>query len=319
MGVRIAIYGVADGDNDASRWADSVADADHVTVVHRRGFDASAIPNACSHEMSMVPWRLDHARNMALSLTPDDASICISLDLHENLLPGWRYALERAWEADTTRMLHTYMDTTTGRWHNACRIHSRHGYGWRRIVSPELMALTDESITTDTAVVMYGAGDHRMPPDERLRFLRMAHSEDPSDMGALFMLGKEVASTVKTLLANPPEKIEAVELLERFLASAGSGWADERSEAQLMLSRLLAHEIHNRLRLSIAESQHRREPWLELCERYDRAEDWFNLLAASREALLIRHRINSKLESPEAWGQRLEAYHIKAKVRLGMI
>ena len=40
------------------------------------------------------PWRFDVARNHALSLIPDDVDLCISLDLDEVMVPGWRAALE---------------------------------------------------------------------------------------------------------------------------------------------------------------------------------------------------------------------------------
>ena len=44
-------------------------------------------------EHKFTSFRFDEARNMALSMTPDDA-LCVSTDLDEVFLPGWRKLLE---------------------------------------------------------------------------------------------------------------------------------------------------------------------------------------------------------------------------------
>ena len=43
------------------------------------------------------PWRFDTARNASLAMLPEDADVCICLDLDEVLCPGWREALVRPW------------------------------------------------------------------------------------------------------------------------------------------------------------------------------------------------------------------------------
>ena len=82
------------------------------------------------------------------------------------------------------------------------------------------------------------------------------------------------------------------------------------------MSKILAHEKVNRLRMGIAESPSRREPWLELCNHYLEAQDWINLLAASTEGLSIANRTYSKLENNAAWGPALHDHNMIAMRKL---
>ena len=54
------------------------------------------------------PWRFDQARNAALALVPDDVDICVSLDLDELIMPGWRRVLEGLWKPPINHVMYTH-------------------------------------------------------------------------------------------------------------------------------------------------------------------------------------------------------------------
>ena len=91
---------------------DSVKDADGVYVLDTGSDDNSvALLKECGahvYQEQITPWRFDVARNKSLALVPDDASICICLDLDEVLEENWRKKLEDAWNEDTTRASYNY-------------------------------------------------------------------------------------------------------------------------------------------------------------------------------------------------------------------
>ena len=318
MTLKIAAYGIINKNDDIQPWLDSLSDVDYIIAVCSHGV-GDKIPkhdNLIIHEIGLEPWKIDQARNIAISLIPNNVNICICIDSNERLFSGWKYTLDKLWENDTTRLFHTFVNTITKKRYMTCRIHTRYGYRWKRPILPDLISTIDEYISTGPELVIYGTDLDNIPINYKIKMLRHAYEEDTTDMKALFMLGKEIAKTVKKLEANPPEKVEAENLLKLFLQSTDTGWADERSETHLILSRLLAHEVLNRIRLSISESPYRREPWLELCNYYKKKNDWINLWAASMEALKIKEPIGSELENPAAWGELLGSYLMAAKVKI---
>ena len=72
------------------------------------------------------PWRFDDARNAALALIPRDYDVCVSLDLDEELQPGWREEIERVWiKGETTRLRYMF-DWGAGINFYYEKIHARH-------------------------------------------------------------------------------------------------------------------------------------------------------------------------------------------------
>lgn len=92
---RIAVYAIARNEEQhVARWADSVSDADLIMLVDTGSTDAT-IDRACAldvqvHQVRIDPFRYDDARNRAMALLPTDIDMCVSLDLDEVVLPGWR-------------------------------------------------------------------------------------------------------------------------------------------------------------------------------------------------------------------------------------
>jgi len=70
---------------------DAVSEADMVVVTDTGSNDgtieALKARGAVVYSESIVPWRFDTARNLALSHVPEDADICVSNDLDEIFEP----------------------------------------------------------------------------------------------------------------------------------------------------------------------------------------------------------------------------------------
>lgn len=84
------------------RFMDSMSEADYVCVLDTGSSDDTVkklrARGAIVGETVVSPWRFDTARNESLGLIPADADICCAIDLDELFHPGWRAALERAWQ-----------------------------------------------------------------------------------------------------------------------------------------------------------------------------------------------------------------------------
>lgn len=100
--MKIIIYAICKNEAQfAKRFLAFCAEADGVYVLDTGSTDGTPELlrglGAAVYEQTITPWRFDIARNASLEMLPEDADVCICLDLDEVLCPGWREALEAAW------------------------------------------------------------------------------------------------------------------------------------------------------------------------------------------------------------------------------
>lgn len=305
--LKIAVYTIALNERHfVDRWATSVKEADYLVVADTGSTDGTIEAlNAYGvmvNSIKIKPWRFDDARNIALSLVPEDADVCISMDMDELMAPGWRQEIEKNWLPNTTKLRYSYthnFDENDQPIHTfmADKIHSRFGYRWKRPVHETMFPMGDEQIVTAPTVVMWHKQDPNKSRGQYLPLLELSHKEIPNDSQLCYWLAREYA------FYNQREN--AVEYFKKYLDMPESGWADERSEAMKWLAQLLPHENLKWLRLSIAESPSRREAWLNLAEYYYGRSDWLNLYATAKEGLAITTPSGSYLDYPHAWGGKL--------------
>lgn len=303
--MKVAIYTICLNEFQfVERWANSVKDADYLIVADTGSTDGT-IKHLQNHGVSVYsisvrPWRFDDARNAALALIPEDADVCISMDMDEMMAPGWRSALERAWTEGTTRLRYTYVSSFD---HNdqplhsfaGDKCHSRHNYRWRRPVHETVFATGAETVVTAPDVVMWHKQDHSKSRGQYLHLLEQSHRENPTCHQTLFWLAREYA------YYNQHE--EAVAHFKKYLEFEGT-WHEERSESQRWLSKLLPNEKLYWLRSAVATAPMRREPWMDLVEHYYHTSDWLQCLAHGSQLLAITQKSHSYLETPEAWGAK---------------
>ena len=320
---KIAVYTIAlNEEQHCERWANSVKDADYLVVVDTGSTD-NTVKKLKSlgvnvYELTISPWRFDEARNSALSILPIDTDICISMDMDEFMEEGWRKKVENAWVSNTTRLAYTYVfDYQTDGPNNGFysdKIHSRHGYEWRRPVHETIFPIKgfDEVISSDLHIIMNQIQDRTKPTrNNYLSLLKTAYDEDKNDSQISFWYGRELMNK-----GDDSNKNDAIAIFNHYLNLPTSKWNAEKSEALIYLSRLdQFHGWEYLVRASITEPE-RREVWLEIVNYCYARHDWLNLLWASINGINKSKWQGSYLDKKESWGPQLHdlgslaAYHL---------
>jgi glycosyltransferase involved in cell wall biosynthesis len=303
--MKTAIYTIALNELQfVERWANSVREADYLIVADTGSTDGTVkaleLMGAKVFSIGVKPWRFDTARNTALSLIPNDADVCISMDMDELMAPGWRAALEKAWQPGTTRLRYTYVwsfdsldQPSSSFFGDKC--HARYSYTWRRPVHETVFATGDETIVTAPDVVMWHKQDHTKSRGQYLPLLEISHKETPDCHQTLFWLAREYA------YHNQHEN--AVSHFRKYLKFEGT-WHEERAEAQRWLSKLLPHEKLFWLRSAAATAPLKREPWIDLADHWYHQADWLQCMAAAGQALAITQPSGTYLDTKEAWSAK---------------
>ncbi len=312
--MRVAVYTIAKNEEAmVDGWADSARDADFLSITDTGSTDGTveqAIRLGVEVEMAHVhPFRFDEARNAALSLLPDDIDVCISLDMDERLAPGWRDALEAAYEG-ATRWRYDYVWSWDGGRPDVAfrtdKIHARHGYTWRYPCHEELFRLTGDEVIADTDVSIH----HHADPDKRrdyLPLLTVGAFENPNDPRPTYYLARELMFAGETALA--------IEWFKRHL-EMGSGWPVERAESARNLARLTGET--DWLRVAVRIAPNRRESWLDLAASAYREQRWGECFDAARRGLAVTDRSGDYLTTKAGWGFELDDFAGIAAWNLGL-
>lgn len=321
--MKVAIYTIALNEAaNVERWAESAKDADYRIVADTGSTDGTVErlqqAGVTVHRIAIRPWRFDDARNTAMALIPDDVDICGTMDMDRWLAPGWRPALEAAWQPETTALFcrttyrSTVDDPTPLRSWPTKNFHSRWGYAFRRPVHEALVYSGGQEITAHSDdVEMYEVQDLSKPTRQQyLPLMELAHKENPDDSQICFWLAREYVWAKRS--------DEAIAMLERYLSLPASTWGEERSEAMRFLARVQPKNKMAWLERARAEAPHRREIWLDMAEQLHADEDWLNLFWACSNGIEKTRRTGSYLDDGGCWGFRLfdlgaiAAWHLNA-------
>lgn len=303
--MKISVYTIALNElNFTERWVNSVREADYLLVADTGSMDGTqqALKNlgVQVYDIGVKPWRFDDARNVAMSLLPHDADVCLSMDMDELMAPGWRQELESVWTPETTRLRYTYVHSFDANdqpmiTYSADKCHARWGYRWNRPVHETVFAVGDETTVTNMNVTMWQKQDINKSRGQYLPLLELSHKENSDCAQTLFWLAREYA------YQNQQEN--AINHFKKFI-QLPHAWSTEKSEAERWLSKLLPNDKVYWLRQSVASAPYRREPWLDLADHYYHTCDWINCWAMSAEAIGIKHKTGSYLDMVESWGAK---------------
>ncbi|MCL1948887.1 MAG: hypothetical protein FWF59_04065 [Turicibacter sp.] len=328
MGYNIWVYAICkDEEKFVDQWMASMGEADGVlvldtgstdhTVQKLRGLGAKVV------EKTYDPWRFDHARNDALMLLGDDVDICVSTDLDEVLVPGWRALLEEQWQPCTNRghFLYNYSLDENGnptRQFQREKIHSRHGYIWANPVH-ECLKYTGDGPEQD--LFLKGVVLNHYPDTVKSRFqylplLELSAAENPQDDRTVFWLGREYYFNY--------HYDEAIKTLKGHLQLPGAKWGEERSASMAYIGKSYMGKGDQKsarqwfLR-AVAESPMTRESYLSLVRFGYAIKDWALVYAYCKEALKIPFPSTSYLAEPECFGHAFYDYGSIAAYHLGLM
>ena len=318
--LRICVYAISKNEEVfVERFLASSKDADLILIADTGSTDNTValaqslgayVPQIC-----VTPWRFDDARNAALALIPKDIDVCVSLDLDEELQPGWREEIERVWTPNTTRLRYGF-DWGAGIVFKYEKIHARHGYRWTHPCHEYPIPYMIEENWADTDMLMV---IHKPDPTKSrgqyLPLLEMSVKEDPIDPRNAFYYARELSFHGKWR--------EAIFECNRYLALPGASWPNERCYAYRVMSRCYdaLGDWDNAIkaaRQGVIEAPGTREPWCEIAKLTYVREKWAECYGAAMSALAIEQREWVYTVDPEVWGAMPHDYASIAAWHLGM-
>ena len=318
--MKICVYAISKNEEAfVENFCNSAADADLILIADTGSTDATIKlakkHGAIVHNICITPWRFDDARNAALALIPRDIDICISLDLDEELQPGWREEIERVWVENTTRMTYEF-DWSSGIIFKSMKIHSRHGYRWTHPCHeyPVPFGIEECYADTDMLLVVHKP-DATKSRGQYLPLLEMATKEDPFDPRSTFYYAREL------FFHGFWQK--AIDECTRYLALPTATWINERSYAYRVMSRCYRdlEDWENAMkaaRLAVVEAPYQREPWCEIAKLAYQKNNWIECYSAAMSAIAIVDREFVYTVDPDAWGAMPYDYAAIAAWNLGL-
>ena len=322
--MKIAVYAISKNEEMfVQRFCESAKDADLILIADTGSTDKTVElarqHGATVHEICISPWRFDKARDAALALIPRDIDVCISLDLDEELQPGWREEIERVWKEDTTRLRYKF-DWGAGIAFFYEKIHHRHGYHWHHpcheypvpdIRTKEVWAHTDMLLVVHKPDPTKSRGQY-------LDLLKVAVTEDPRCPRNAFYYAREL--TFYSMWD------EALTALNKYLAMPEATWLNERCYAMRLISK--SHQEKGNswealkwARLAVAEAPGTREPWVDLAMLTYRHSMWAESFSAAMSALDITNKEEVYTMDPSVWTEKpydlasIAAWHLGLKER----
>ena len=308
----VAVYAICK--NEAAfvdRWVDSMAEADGIYVLDTGSTDGTAeklrARGVFVTQAVISPWRFDTARNRALACVPDTAGICVCTDLDEVFHPGWRKALEAAWQPGTGQARYRYTwsfrpDGGEGVVFWPEKIHARRGYRWVHPVH-EVLEWTGPGAPGPTVTVSGIQLDHHPDPAKSraqyLPLLELAARETPEDDRTMHYLGREYMFRRRW--------DDCVRTLAHHLAMPSAVWPDERAASMRYMARCFLQKgdeaaAEGWYLRAVAEAPHLREAAVELAQLLYSRGHWDGVLYFTGRALSIRTRPMTYICEDAAWG-----------------
>jgi len=318
--MKICVYAISKNEEMfVERFCNSAKDADLILIADTGSTDLTAdLAQDCGaqvHEICITPWRFDDARNAALALIPSDIDVCVSLDLDEELQPGWREEIERVWTEGTTRLRYGF-DWGAGIVFKYEKIHARRGYRWTHPCHeyPIPYMIEEKYADTDMLMVIHKP-DNTKSRGQYLPLLEMSVKEDPNDPRNAFYYARE--------LSFHRQWVESIRECERYLALPGANWPNERCYAYRVMSRCYSElgDWNNAIRcarLGVVEAPYTREPWCEIAKLAYQRHQWAECYGAAMSALAITDREFVYTVDPEVWGALPHDYASIAAWNLGL-
>jgi len=184
--MKIAVYAISKNEIlHVERWAKATEGADYRIVADTGSTDGTQKTlkelGVTVHQISIKPFRFDMARNAALALVPEDADVCLILDMDEVPEPTFFKKVRKHWKSGTDHGWIT-MKTDSNKWERD-RLHSRYGWTWK-YPCHEVNIWYDKRPSTDCDVrsaVIEHLPDSNKSRGQYIDLLEMAVKEYPED------------------------------------------------------------------------------------------------------------------------------------------
>lgn len=317
--MKIAVYAIAKNEEKfVKRFCETAQLADVIVIADTGSTDRTVeIARECGaqvHEIFIDPWRFDKARDASLALVPKDVDVCLSLDLDELLLPGWREEIERLWDKDTTQMQYRF-DGGNGLVFYHTKIHSRKWFHWTYPCHEYLKAdvrMPAKMVHTDKTLIRHSPDDTKSR-GQYLDILEMAVKEDPKCHRSAFYYARELTYRARWE--------DSIAEFKRYLELPTATWKAERCFAMRHIGKAyeeLGQDGTDWLRRASVEEPGIREPWYELAWVYYRRRMWQECYAAAKMTVSITNKVPAHTMNPAAWTFLAEDLVALSAYRLGL-
>lgn len=307
---KVCVYAISKNEEKfVKRWFESMKEADEIYVLDTGSTDKTIEKlrklGAKVTKKIINPWRFDVARNESLKLVPENADICVCTDLDEVFQKGWREALEKIWDKNTTRLSYNYnwsLDKNNNPMINFYieKIHNRNDYKWTHPVHEILTYIGDkqEIIKTTDDITVNHYPDHNKSRSNYLPLLELSVQEDPDDDRNTHYLGREYMFYGKWN--------NAIDTLIRHLSLPKATWKDERCASMRFIARCYTQlnryeEAKMWLNKAIKEAPYLRDPFMEKALLEYQLNNWIEVEKNCLQALKIKTHTKSYINEPFSW------------------
>ena len=204
---KIAVYAITKNEEKfVDKWVENMQEADYICVLDTGSTDSTyeklSKYNVILERKVINPWRFDVARNESMKLIPEDADICVCVDLDELFESGWANVLRNHWTPTTEKAKYLYTwdhdqygNPKTQIWYE--KIHNNSGNWYWDM--PVHEALTHRHTTTPETIFLPEDTFHlHHYPDltksrgQYLHLMKMAIDEDPNNYMQNYYYGREL-------------------------------------------------------------------------------------------------------------------------------
>ena len=315
--MKIAVYTIClNEEKHIKKWAESAKDADYRILVDTGSTDNTvqiAKDAGCTvHTVKISPWRFDDARNVSLSLVPEDADLCICLDADEILIEGWRAHLEALPpEVNRPRYKYTWSwndDGSPGLTYSGDKIHARFGFRWRHPVHEVITAAVPE-VQQFCGMEIHHHADNAKPRSQYFPLLELAAREQPTCDRTAHYLAREYFFHGRIE--------EAVREFKRHITMETALWPAEKARSMRYLAQCEPHNAESWLLRALSEDPNRRETWADLSTHYYNHNRWIPCFASAIRGLEISDNTDDYMVESFAWGYVLYDMAAISSYRLG--
>lgn len=307
---KVYVYAISKNEEAfASQWALSMSEADGIFVTDTGSQDRT-VEVLKSHNVQVFqekiqPWRFDTARNLSLSHVPPDGDICVCTDLDEKFLPGWRQALENAWEPGTHmgNYLYNWSLSPEGKPYVQMiyfKVHSRFDYVWEYPVH-ECLRYTGtlpEKKCFIPGMVLNHYPDPQKSRSSYLPLLLLGVREAPHDPRMSYYLGREYMYQ--------EQWEDCIRELKRYLSLPAAIWKEERWAAMRWIAASYARlsrveEAFSWYLKAIAQAPNLRDAYVEAALLAYSLSDWETCFYMCHRTLQITEKSPVFVNAGYAW------------------
>ena len=305
--IKIATYAIAKNEaKHVQRWLDATKDSDYRIVLDTGSTDNTlelleAASNVITGSTSVIPWRFDEARNQALAMVPDDADVCLILDMDEVPEKNFYKKVQNQWVRGADR---GWVSLDTGFAWKVDRLHSRHGWVWKWPCHEALVREADDEYTyCDTTTVIKHQPDTSKSRGQYETILEQAVILEPDDPRMWTYLCREYYFHEKwEKVLKAAEKVVTLDGADYELAAV-CRWAGDASRG-------LGRPSEGWFRRGVEYCPDQGESWLGMASDALRRGDYLQALDAAIKCFELP-KVVHYLHEPSAW--RWKAYDIAAQ------